>query len=148
MVQARYILYARSLQCHALIFPFPKIPRVIVAWWVSPKCQVLQSLNSHAIYFMREINTKSVKIGHAADPQGRRYNIQINSPYVIVVDFLHPTLVADAEYLENQLHQDCKSSKICGEWFELPINVDYQNIINNAEHKLNIRLARRREVDE
>ena len=85
---------------------------------------------------MREINTKRVKIGHAADPQVRRHRLQTDNPYMLVVDFVHPTLVA--ELLENQLHQDCKSSKICGEWYELPINVDYQNIINNAENKLNM----------
>ena len=57
----------------------------------------------------------------------------------MVIDFVHPTLFAFD--LEDQVHRDLKSSEIRGEWYLLPINVDYQNIINIAEHKLNIRLA-------
>ena len=86
------------------------------------------------MYFIREINTKRVKIGYAANPQNRRATFQINNPNVLVIDFVHPTLAA--KDLESQLHQDFKSSTIRGEWYSLEINVDYQNIIKNAENKL------------
>ena len=86
------------------------------------------------MYFIREINTKRVKIGYAANPETRRARFQIDNPYELVIDFVHPTLVA--KDLESQLHQDFESSHIRGEWYSLPTNVDYQNIIKNAENKL------------
>jgi len=74
-----------------------------------------ESFSQRYVYFMLAVGTEKIKIGVAGDVELRLSNLQVGSPYKLLLLVSFP----GNELLEKILHNLLKPYKVRGEWFKM-----------------------------
>lgn len=83
------------------------------------------------LYIIGPESGDMVKIGVAADPEGRRRELQTGNPHPLRV--LYEADVANARRVESAAHRFLKEHRLCGEWFAIGFQAA-RDAVEKARH--------------
>ena len=99
------------------------LTRVDHLWAIIPERETLEK----DVYFIRMDDTQYVKIGFSGDVFKRLKQLSTGNPVKLVLEYKFRT--CQYRLHESQLHVHFNTCKVYGEWFELPLGINYAAIV-------------------